>query len=76
MSQFDRWIDRLALRVRWGEFLHRAAKGLPIYLVVAGTVILACKLLVPREASRCRNSFFFSFRRTLLRRCLLQQSMP
>ena len=50
MSQFDRWIDRLALRVRWGEFLHRAANGLAIYLVVAGSLILACKLLVPREA--------------------------
>jgi len=50
MSQFDRWIDRLALRVRWGEFLHRAANGLAIYLVVVGSVILACKLLVPREA--------------------------
>jgi len=49
MSQFDRWIERLALRVRWGEFLHRAANWLAIYLVVVGGVVLAGKLLVPRD---------------------------
>ena len=49
MSQFDRWIERLAWRVRWGEFLHRAANWLAIYLMVAGGVVLAAKLLVPRE---------------------------
>jgi len=49
MSQFDHWIERLARRVRWGEFLHRAANWLAVYLMVAGGVVLAAKLLVPRE---------------------------
>ena len=49
MSQFDQWIDRLARRVRLGEFLHRAANWLAVYLLVVGALILAGKLLVPRE---------------------------
>jgi len=49
MSQFDHWIERLARRVRWGEFLHRAANWLAVYLMVTGGVVLAAKLLVPRE---------------------------
>jgi len=49
MSQFDQWIDRLARRVRLGEFLHRAANWLAVYLLAVGGLILAGKLLVPRE---------------------------
>ena len=49
MSQFDQWIDRLARRVRIGEFLHRAANWLAVYLLAVGGLILAGKLLVPRE---------------------------
>ena len=49
MSQFEHWIERLARRVRWGEFLHRAANWLAVYLLVVGGVVLAGKLLVPRE---------------------------
>ena len=41
MSQFDQWIDRLARRVRLGEFLHRAANWLAVYLLAVGGLILA-----------------------------------
>tara|TARA_B100000029_G_scaffold444228_1_gene463855 strand:- start:34 stop:1323 length:1290 start_codon:yes stop_codon:yes gene_type:complete len=50
MSQFDVWIERLARRIRWGECLHRAAHWLAIYLLVVGGILLAGKLLVPRES--------------------------
>ncbi|MFP6768159.1 MAG: hypothetical protein VB859_08315 [Planctomycetaceae bacterium] len=48
MTQFDHWIERLARRVRWGEFLHRAANWLAVYLLLVGGLVLAGKLLVPR----------------------------
>lgn len=50
MTQFDFWLERLARRVRWGEFLHRVANWLAVYLLAAGTIVLMGKLAVPRQS--------------------------
>ena len=50
MTQFDFWLERLARRVRWGEFLHRVANWLAVYLLAAGTIVLVGKLVVPRQS--------------------------
>ena len=50
MPIFDQWIDRLARRVRWGEFLHRVANWLVVYLFAFGGMVLVGKLLVPRSS--------------------------
>lgn len=48
MHPMNRWIERFHNRVLWGEFLHRVADGLVIYLFVFGTAILAVRLTLPQ----------------------------
>jgi hypothetical protein len=47
MQTLNRWIKRFQTRVLWGEFLHRAADGLVIFLFVFGTIVLAVRLTLP-----------------------------
>jgi hypothetical protein len=46
-APFDRWIDRYAARVRFGEFLQRAADWGAAYLFVFGAAVLVVKLFFP-----------------------------
>lgn len=46
-APFDRWIDRYVARVRFGEFLRRAADWGAAYLFVFGAAVLVVKLFVP-----------------------------
>ena len=48
MPPMNRWIDQFQRRVLLGEFLHRAADALAIFLLVFGTVVLAVRLAVPQ----------------------------
>jgi hypothetical protein len=48
MPPMNRWIDQFQRRVLLGEFLHRAADALAIFLFVFGTSVLAVRLAVPQ----------------------------
>lgn len=44
---FDRWIERHVARLRFGDFLHRAAETGAAFLFAFGAAVLIVKLLVP-----------------------------
>lgn len=48
MPPMNRWIEQFQRRVLLGEFLHRAADALAIFLFVFGTSVLAVRLAVPQ----------------------------
>jgi hypothetical protein len=48
MHPMNRWIERFHTRILWGEFLHRVADGLVIYLFVFGSAVLAVRLTLPQ----------------------------
>ncbi len=48
MPPMNRWIEQFQRRVLLGEFLHRAADALAIFLFVFGTIVLAVRLAVPQ----------------------------
>src|SRR4051812_31133430 len=48
MYPMNRWIERFHTRILWGEFLHRVANGLVIYLFVFGTAVLTVRLTLPQ----------------------------
>lgn len=47
MTTANRWIDRFLNRVRFGQFLQRAAEWLAGYLFVFGSAVLLVKLFLP-----------------------------
>lgn len=47
MLPMNRWIDLFQRRVMFGEFLHRAADALAIFLFVFGSAVLVVRLAVP-----------------------------
>ncbi|MDB5336912.1 MAG: hypothetical protein JWN70_2531, partial [Planctomycetaceae bacterium] len=48
MPPMNRWIEQFQRRVLLGEFLHRAADALAIFLFVFGTIVLTVRLAVPQ----------------------------
>ena len=48
MPPMNRWIEQFQRRILLGEFLHRAADALAIFLFVFGTIVLAVRLAVPQ----------------------------
>src|SRR5579872_7412255 len=44
---FDRWIERHVARLKFGDFLHRAAETGAAFLFAFGASVLIVKLLVP-----------------------------
>lgn len=48
MVPLQSWIDRFHSRIRLGEFLHRAADGLALFLFVMGTAVLGVRLGLPQ----------------------------
>lgn len=47
MLPMNRWIELFQRRVLLGEFLHRAADALAIFLFVFGTAVLTVRLMLP-----------------------------
>ena len=47
MLPMNRWIELFQRRVMLGEFLHRAADALAVFLFVFGTAVLTVRLLLP-----------------------------
>ena len=47
VSAFERWIDKSATRIRFGEFLLKAADCGAAFLFAFGTIVLMAKLFVP-----------------------------
>jgi hypothetical protein len=45
---FDRWINRYAARVRFGEFLQKGAEWGAAYLFALGAAVLLVKLFIPQ----------------------------
>ena len=48
MAPMNRWIEQFQRRILLGEFLHRAADALAVFLLVFGTIVLAVRLAVPQ----------------------------
>ncbi len=48
MPPMNRWIEQFQRRVLLGEFLHRAADALAIFLFTFGTIVLTVRLAVPQ----------------------------
>jgi len=47
MQLWDRWIDRYLARVRWGEYLQRAAEWFAAFLFCFGGAVLIVRLWIP-----------------------------
>lgn len=48
MPPMNRWIELFQRRVMLGEFLHRAADALTVFLFVFGTLVLTVRLVLPQ----------------------------
>ena len=48
MLPMNRWIEQFQRRIVIGEFVHRVADGLAIFLFVWGTLVLGVRLAVPQ----------------------------
>ena len=47
MEHVERWIDRYQQRIRWGEYLQRAAEWLAAFLFLFGAAVLLVRLALP-----------------------------